>query len=64
MHYILTNAQDSCLEDLRKAEKRAVRDGNRAEADVGKRKRNDKQNSHRVMSRIDYDVDMRPCEMP
>ena len=58
VRYILRNGDESCVEDLRKAarEKLVVRDGNRVDSIVGrKRKRNDNQNTRRVVRRIDDD---------
>jgi hypothetical protein len=56
VEYILAKAEPSCIEHLRKAgqERRAERDRNREEAGIGrKRKRNEQQNTRRVVQRTD-----------
>jgi len=58
VHYILANAQDSYIEDLWRVgrQKRNVRDENRGEVVMErKRKRNEKQNSRRVVRKVDCD---------
>ena len=58
VEYILAKADPSCIEHLRKAgqERRAERDGNQQNADIGrKRKRNKQQNTCHIVQRIDHD---------
>ena len=58
VEYILAKADPSCIEHLWKAgqERRAERDRNRENADIGRKwKRNEQQNTHHVVQRIDHD---------